>query len=137
MLDIAKQAEATAAEDDGTFVHLMDLDDNLLYYTEGESGAERPVGIEVAGAHSRRFREIENKHRKRRIKVRDLTGAKLHDDSIEKVAYCTLAWQGIADSGTPVPLTLSNARELYTQLPWVLEQVTEAMNDHQRFTKSE
>lgn len=135
MLDISKQAEATAAEDDGTFVHLMDLDDNLLYYTEGEE--EKPVGIEVAGAHSKRFREIENKHRKRRIKVRDLTGAKLHDDSIEKVAYCTLAWHGITDGGTPLLLTLHNARELYAQLPWVLEQVTEAMNDHQRFTKSE
>tara|TARA_B100000749_G_C18377699_1_gene444601 strand:- start:636 stop:1070 length:435 start_codon:yes stop_codon:yes gene_type:complete len=134
--DISKEKEAGKSEDAGTFVHICDLNDVPMYYTDAE-GAELEVGITVAGAHSTRFRNIEGKQRRRRLKPRDLTGARLHEDSTEKVVHCTLSWQGITDNGEDVRCDAHNVRMIYEACPWVLDQVVEAMNDHTRFFENE
>ncbi len=149
--DINVQKEAGDIENEGAFIHINGLDDLPMYYPNPDFDPknpdkkvdgvlveeELPVGINVAGAHSRRFREIEGKHRKRRIKQRDLTGHKLHADSTEKVVHCTLSWQGFFSSGTKLlDFTPHNVRSIYNLCPWVLDQVTEGMNDHSLFGES-
>lgn len=138
--NVAKEKEAGNIEDEGTFVHIHNLDDIPMTYKD-KDGMDQSVGIVIAGAHSKRFREIEGKHRKRRIKQRDLTGHKLHADSTEKVVHCTLSWVGFTyndDKGKEQDLefTQHNVRELYNWCPWVLDQVVEVMNDHQLFSES-
>lgn len=134
--DITKQAKAGEVEDEGTFVHIHGLDDLPMYFKD-EQGEEQPVGITVTGAHSTKFRQVEAALRKRKLRPRDLTGERLMEDNIERVARCTLSWQGFSISGEMVRMTFDNAKELYRACPWVLEQVSEAMQDHSRFFKTE
>lgn len=130
--DINQQADAGNIEDEGTFVHLEGLDEKLLFFTDSD-GQEKPVGILVAGVHSRRYREIEGIQRKRRITKKDLTAARAVEDSIEKTAWCSLDWQGFVDGDKPVPFSRENVAAIYRTCPWVLEQVSEAMQEHKRF----
>lgn len=138
--NIKKQAAAAQVEDQGTFVHIHGLDDLPMFYKDAE-GNEQPVGITVAGSHSARCREVDGQMRKRRIKVRNLTGQSILEDTIERVARCTLSWQGFfVDDGSTEELVrcdVANARVLYKECPWVLDQVSEAMNDHSRFFSKE
>lgn len=133
MFDITAEKKAGEAEDNGTFVHIHGLDESPLFFTDGEE--EKPVGIIVAGAHSRRYREIEGIQRKRKLRPRDLTGERAMEDSLERAAHCTISWQGFSADGVVVPFSRENAKTLYRECPWVLEQVAEAMQEHSRFFK--
>lgn len=131
-LDITEQKVLAEREDDGAEVHIHGIDDMPLYYTNNE-GDEVAVTITVAGTNSRKFREIESRQRKRRIKPRDLTGSRLHEDGIEKVAFCTIRWQGILNNGEEVRCDFENARVLYREVPHVYNQLVEAMGEAERF----
>lgn len=139
--DMADQKEAASIEDDGVFVHIHGLNDQAMYYTpldapdDGETH-EVPVGITITGTHSKRFREIDGRQKRRRLKAKDFTGARVQEDNIEKVAYCTISWQGILDHKKEVRCDNANATTLFTEHPWLLEQLSEAMADHERFTES-
>jgi hypothetical protein len=130
--DIQQQASSAQKEDDGTVVHVNGLDDKPMFYTAPD-GAERPVTITVAGTLSRRYRRVESEIRKRPIKVKKLTGEVFHEDAVEKAVACTIAWEGFTFDGTPVDATRVNVLRLYQACPWVMEQVTDAMQDHTRF----
>jgi hypothetical protein len=130
--DIEVQAAAANQEDNGTVVHIHGVDENPLFF-KADSGEDKPVSITVTGVHSQRFRRIEAQHRKRKLKASRLTGETIYDENIEKVAACTVSWEGFFVNGTPVEMTPHNVKELYKRCPWVLEQVLEAMNDHARF----
>lgn len=124
--------EIAVIEDQGTVVHIIDLNDRPMYY-QGPDG-ERPVTITVAGAHSRKARAVDRELRGRKIKPNQLTGDKFRDDAIEKLAACTLAWDGFFDGEAPVEMNRHNARRLYAAATWIFDQVQEAHVDHKRFT---
>lgn len=136
MLDIKKAQEKAKVEDQGVAVHLEDLEGSLIYYQD-ENGEEKPVTITIAGQHSTLHRDIERRQQKRRLSKKDLTGARARQDLIERVAHCTLGWQGITSDGEPVAFTRDMARQIYEMLPWILDQVVEAMQDHSRFFNKE
>lgn len=131
--DITKQAAAAETEDKGIAVHIFGLDEKPLFH--GENG-DKPVTITVAGAHSKTFRRVEERLRKRKIKPRQLTGEVIHEDNVYKVAACTLGWDGFYVDAQPIECNLENAKMLYKQCPWVMDQVMEAMNDHASFFES-
>lgn len=132
--DIDQQKTAAAQEDDGSDVHIQGVDGNPLYYRD-KHGEKKPVIIRVAGAHSQKFRRIEEQLRKRKLRGSMITGEALHSDQITKVVACTLHWEGFTSNADDVPLTPHNARMVYERCPWVLDQLVEAMNDHERFFK--
>jgi hypothetical protein len=129
--DITAQIELAKKEDEGTTFQLEGVDGSPMFYTK--DGEQVPVTITVAGSNSNKFKEIEAKLRKQKLRARSLTGDTLHRQQIEKAAYCTVSWDGILDKGTPVRCDHANAVALYTQLPFVLRQVLEAMDDHESF----
>ena len=132
-LNIGEQQALAGKEDDGTEVHILGLDDMPLYFKDNDD-EEKPVTITVVGTNSAKFREIEDRQRKRRIKPKDLTGMRLHRDAIEKVSFCTLTWQGVfKDDGSVMLCNFDNARTLYQDLPSVYQQVVEAMADAENF----
>lgn len=128
--------QVAEAEDQGTVVHVHDQVDRPMYYTAAD-GSEKPVTITVAGVHSRRHRKAEEAIRRRKLKPNKLTNEVFYEDHIEKVVACTIGWEGFysgsGESRVPVELTRQNAGRLYKSATWVLDQVVEAMNDHQRF----
>ena len=133
--DVKAQAGAAEAEDAGSFVHVVDLNDRPMYYTD-ENGVEQPVGIEVAGIQSSRYRQIEGKQRRRKMRPKDLNGQRIFEDNVERIAFCTLRWQGFFNGENPVELTQNNAYEIYLACPWLLDQLVEVMADHTRFFTS-
>lgn len=130
--DISEQKELAKKEDEGITLHLEGVDGKPMFF-RNSVGEVVPVTITVAGSNSDRFKDIENRIRKRKLKPRQLTGDTLHNDQIEKAAYCTLRWEGILDKGNPVRCDHANALALYKHLPFVLRQVIEAMDDHESF----
>lgn len=129
--DIAVEKQAAGAEDEGTDVHVEGVDGTPRYYER--NGEKVPVTIRVAGAHSSRFRRVEETMRKRKLKARKMTGEVVYEDQLDKIAGCILSWDGILSGGQSVELTTHNAKMLLKACPWVMEQLTEAMNDHERF----
>lgn len=130
--DLSTAEQVASTEDEGTVVELLGPDEKPYLYKDA-NGEEKPVTITVAGAHSRRHRKAEEALRNRKLKPRQMTGQIFHEDNIEKVVACTLAWSGIADKGQPLELTRANVAMVYKRAPWILDQVQEAMNDHARF----
>lgn len=135
--DIEVQKKNREIEDEGVFVHLIGLDDMPMMY-EDDDGELQPVGVTVAGDHSNRARAFDKEVRRRKITSKSLTGARLHEDNVERAARCTIDWQGFFSGKQKVEFSLHNVRTVYQEAPWVLEQVTEAMRDSSRFfgTKS-
>jgi len=129
--DISAQAELATREDEGTVVHIHDLSDRPMFFDR--NGTNVPVTITVAGTHSKRYRRAEEQLRKRKLRSRNLTGEVIYEDNIEKLAACTLEWDGFFDHGDPVRCDSANARRLYKACPWVVPQLTEAMDDHESF----
>lgn len=130
--DIQAQAEQAKREDEGIVVHIHGVDEVPMYFTDHD-GEEKPVTITMAGAHSQRYRDVENDLRKRRIKPKSLTSGQAFEDNMVKTVKCTLAWEGFHVDGTPIEPTEHNARMLYKRCPWVYDQVVEAMHDHAAF----
>lgn len=133
MFNIKQKSAEARVEDEGIDVPIFSLDETPETYID-ENGEEKPITIKVAGSHSRYYRQVEADQRKRRLKPKQLTAGAIYDDNMEKILACTLDWTGIAlDADTPVACTRENARVLYTECPWVYEQVFEAVHDHARF----
>lgn len=130
--DIGAMKQATAKEDEGVEVHIHDAAESPMYYKDAD-GKEQPVVIVVAGAHSKRHRDAETAIRRRKLRPKSLTSETFYQDGIEKAAACTISWKGFFDGDVEVQCTSTNAAELYRALPWLLDQVTEAMHDHARF----
>jgi len=131
-LNIKQQQDLASKEDEGTDVHIHGVDERPLFYEK--DGVETPVTITVVGTNSQRFRQIESRQRRRRLKPKDLTGEKVHEDAIEKVAFCTLRWEGVIDEhDNVIRCDFENAVMLYSALPHVYSQLLEAMGDHERF----
>lgn len=131
--DVKQQVEAAREEDKGTVVEIFGIDEKPMYYDDGPGTETKPVTITVAGVHSRLYRRVDEKLRRRKLRPNKLTGEAIYDDNIERVVACTLDWAGFHAAGDPLPCTRENATMLYKQCPWVLDQVLEAMNDHSRF----
>lgn len=129
--DLQAEKAAAVAEDEGTVVHIEDRAGNPMYWGEKE---DKPVTITVAGRYSTTYRRVEAEIRKRPFKAKKLTLDKFDREQVEKVAACTLAWAGFFDGKRPFELSRANAEALYMACPWVLDQLTEAMEEPARFS---
>jgi len=129
--DLEKQAEQAKLEDKGIDVHIHGVDEKPLFYEK--DGQQFPVIINVSGAHSSQYRRVEQALRRRKLKPKNFTGELIYEDTIEKAAACTNGWEGFFINGKPIDPTPHNIKEVYKRAPWVLDQVTEAMHDHQSF----
>jgi hypothetical protein len=134
--DIQQQQQVAEKEDVGIDVHVHGVDDLPMFYREDDGspeGKEKPVTITIVGAHSRRYRRMEEQLRKRKLRPRNLTGEAIYEDNLEKAVACTIGWQGFFAGEDIYPPSRDNIRRLYAECPWVYEQVLEAMHDHTRF----
>jgi len=136
MIDITKAAEAAKGEDEGQLVHIRGVDGEELYYEK--DGKQHPVTMTVAGTYSTIYRAAQNRQRNALVKMRraKLTGELVDNQQIELDAACVLGWDGFTIGATPVPFNRENAKQILISVPWIREQVEEAMNDHAGFTKS-
>lgn len=61
---------------------------------------------------------------------------KSQDDALTLLAVCTVGWNGINESGQPLPCTRENAKRVYEKFPFIREQVDDFIGDRRNFLRS-
>lgn len=105
------------------------------------TGVATDIRIQLAGLDSARYREHERKISNRRLKQslrrggprQVVTKEELDAEAIDLLATCTLAWENIVENGEPLECTAENARRVYTEYPWIREQVDAFVGDRSNF----
>jgi hypothetical protein len=131
-MDITDAQAQAAQEDQGQTIEIRTA------AGEPELHDGTPVTITVVGLYSDTYRRIYDRQREQIFKRgrRALTGEALRRQQIELVAACIRDWHGFTNGGLPFPYTKDNAVALLNAVPWIREQVEEAMGDHAGFFKS-
>lgn len=102
-----------------------------------EDGSE--MTITVHGPYSKKYKSIAHAQQNRRLQKAQRTGGKLNlsAEEIEAAALdllikCVDGWK-ITLGGEQPDCTEAKVREVFTELPWVREQVDAALGDAQAF----
>ena len=102
-----------------------------------EDGSE--MVITVHGPYSKKYKSIAHAQQNRRLQKAQRTGGKLNlsAEEIEAAALdllikCVDGWN-ITLGGEQPDCTEAKVREVFTELPWVREQVDSALGDAQAF----
>lgn len=129
-MDIATAPTVTAREDDGITIELNDEKNQPAF---GLDGTTR-TSVTVAGTYSKRYRLAQVANRKTMRKRRGVVDDETIDGlAKEQIAACIIAWTGFDQKGQDYPLTRENALNVLTTMPWVREQIENAMTDHEAF----
>lgn len=106
----------------------------LTHPTTGE-----PLGafIMVVGTDSETYNKARRKMTDKRLKrkLSKLTMEDVERENIEMLASCTKGWRGVVINKEEVPYTFANACTLYTEYPWIREQVDAFMGDRANFLR--
>lgn len=96
------------------------------------AGPEHPKRKGIEFAHQRKIRAGLQKTGK--LELGDPADDEL--DSIDKLASCTLSWEGYVDEDDkPITCTTAEAQKAYSDEPWMRNQLLDALNERQRFIK--
>ncbi len=131
-----KQFDTRAPSEDGADMPVLGPDDEPFF----KDGTDDPVTIRLMGNDSPTFEREQHRIAKGRkgLKI-SRSGVKLDSrqaklDLIQMMAACTISWDGIDyDGESPYPCTRQNAIRLYTDLPWLRDQVVAFMEDRMNF----
>jgi hypothetical protein len=113
----------------------------ILHPATGE-----PIGakITLAGIDSQIYRKAQRALSNKRLKQlvgrgvvnRTPTVEEFEYETIEMLAKCTLAWEGIVWEGKELQCNFENAKMLYTKLIWLRDQVDAFINDRANFLQN-
>ena len=97
-----------------------------------------PATITVAGKDSDTYRTFQRRLLNRRLAVkgrRDSTPTveELEEEGLSLLVTCTLGWKNIELDGKALAFSPGAARQLYSDFPWIREQVDAAIGDRERF----
>lgn len=106
----------------GTFISLVGKDSATFRNHVRKTGNER---LRKQAVNQRRGGDVEVP-----------TIEKIEADAIELLAVCTTGWRGVTYRGVELPFSTVNAKVIYTDLPWIREQVDQAIGDVENFMPS-
>jgi hypothetical protein len=135
-MDISRGKAVVSREDEGMVLHIRDETGEKAYQADGAT----PVTITVVGSYSSRYRKAMEVNRERAVRIRRKLDEEDMVDEIDRqgmelLASCVVGWDGFTADGKPVPFSKENTITILTELPWVREQVNEAIVNHAGFTK--
>lgn len=124
-MDLRKRTlEIIDAADAGVWMPVLDeLTREPLGEREG-----KPVRIKLAGLKSRAVQKVIRDLRDKELASltrRSVRAPNLEDRQIAILTAATLDWENIEWNGEPLPCTPTNIRMLYTECPWLVEQIDE------------
>jgi hypothetical protein len=107
------------------------------------NGQDLGIRVRVLGKDSDKFRQVHAAQGRKRTAKLQKTGfrggvsaADIEQEGIELLANCTIGWSGMVMGGKEVPFSTDNAIAIYTQYPWIKEQIDSAIADRALFTKA-
>lgn len=102
-----------------------------------EAGEPTDVRIQVYSPDSEQYRKAANRVRNNTMKFirknNGTTAERIEADMVEILANVTVGWSGLTENGQPWPFSIENARRLYTDFPFIREQVDEFVGDRKNF----
>ena len=127
MLNIKPEFKSAEAAEGGFTVEIF-----------SPAGGALGLKINVLGADSHTYKKAERTMIQRRItkKVKKVNLEEMEKEAISLLAKCTTGWSGtecLTADGSPIPFEVEFVQALYTDCPWVKEQVEEAMGDRANF----
>lgn len=121
-------------------VEVMLLHPNTLETIFNDDKSE--MTISIAAQHSREYKEAIYEQQDRRIKAMQSKGktttvsaSDIEKDAIELLSKITKSWD-ITYGGEKPKLTLSKAKEVYSEVFWLRNQVEEALLESVDFMKA-
>lgn len=103
------------------------------------SDAGAPITISIVGMDSEQFRTRHRAIINRRLnagKKAKVTAEEIEAESIDTIAACITGWQHVELDGKALEFSKANAKALLTRLPWLREQLDEAIADRANFLKT-
>jgi hypothetical protein len=98
-----------------------------------------PITISIVGMDSEQFRTRHRAIINRRLnagKKVKVTAEEIEAESIDTIAACITGWQYVELDGKILEFSRANAKTLLTRLPWLREQLDEAIADRANFLKT-
>ena len=106
--------------------------------------------ITVLGKDSAEFRKVSSAQNRKRLQKATKGGGfragavsmeEIEQDSIELLAACTVLWRDgdkktLTFAGKELECTPENAKQVYTDYPWIREQVDAGVSDRANFIKT-
>lgn len=133
-MDLSKLDLGAAAEQGATMTLRHPVtDEDLLDDKTGE-----PITITVMGRDSKQFRQTADRlHRARQqgSRRKEPTLREAEKFAATLLGAVTLRWNGIEWEGKPLECNVENATMLYTERPWIREQIDEFVGDAGNFYK--
>lgn len=114
----------------------------LVHPSTGEvllNGDGSPMTITVYGPYSSHYKSVSNNQQNRRLmkaqrmggKV-NITAEEIEASGLDLLVKCTVSWNLTLDE-KPEKFSTDKAREIYTEYPWVREQVDAVFGDTRAF----
>lgn len=96
-----------------------------------------PMTVEVLATFSKEYRTLVHEQADKRIKEKkkDFTATELDEASLNLLVKATKSWNITFKKEQP-KLTEKKAREIYDNVFWLRNQVEDAVNSHEAFTKA-
>lgn len=119
----------------------MQLDTAVVNIVRPDTGEPTNIKIAVAAPDSEKHRQVSMRIQNEQLKFSlrnkgKATAERLAATGLELLVGVTVGWEGIAESGDPLQCTPENVRRVYTELPWIREQVDEFLGDRRNFFRS-
>lgn len=107
------------------------------------------ITITVCGSDSETFRKISRKQLNRRLEQSNkargrqvqMTAEELEAEALDVLVACTKSWATGSrpeielEPGEWLPCTPENVRKVYEELPWLREQIDQAIGDRSNFLR--
>ena len=98
---------------------------------------DEALSVKLVGKDSKEYRKAQRAITERRLKSRSKANRfdadAIEQEAIDILVACTLEWKGFASEGTELECKPSNVRKVYTDHPWIKEQVDEFVDDRGNF----
>ena len=105
----------------------------------GSPDKSKPVTVSIVGMDSEQFRTRHRAIINRRLnagKKAKITAEEIEAESIDTIAACITGWQYVGLDKKALDFSKANAKVLLTRLPWLREQLDEAIADRANFLKT-
>lgn len=117
------------------------LDTAEIEITHPQTGENLGVKIRVMSVDSDEYRKeamrLQNEsmryYRKNRGKT---TAERIAQEALDLLVAVTVGWEGVEENGQPLPFSKDNCRRVYTEIPFIKEQVDEFVGDRRNFIKT-
>lgn len=103
-----------------------------IVITDPRTGKDTDFVITVMGVDSKAFRKANGAAMRKVLMQKDID---TDSETAEVLASITLGWKGLTDNGEEVEFSKDKAIALYTNAPYIADQVNVFIGNRKNFTK--